>query len=87
MFNVGSTEEISILDLANRVIALTASSSEIAFIPYERAYGEGFEDLQRRVPDITRIRQLVGWAPEYSLDQTILDVVEWLRGERGSGAE
>jgi UDP-glucose 4-epimerase len=87
VFNIGSTEEISILDLAKRVIALTGSSSEIALIPYEQAYGEGFEDLRRRVPDVTRIRQVVGWSPEYSLDQTILDVVDWLRTERVSNTE
>ena len=79
VFNVGATEQISILDLAERIISLTDSTSEIAFVPYEQAYAEGFEDLQRRSPAITRIQQLLGWTPEYSLDEIILDIAEWLR--------
>jgi UDP-glucose 4-epimerase len=79
VFNVGATEQISILDLAERIISLTDSSSEIAFVPYEQAYAEGFEDLQRRSPDITRIEQLLGWTPTYSLDEIILDIAGWLQ--------
>jgi UDP-glucose 4-epimerase len=79
VFNVGSTEPISILDLAQRVIALTHSTSEIVFVPYEEAYAEGFEDMARRVPDTTRIRETVGWAPQYSLDDIILDVARALQ--------
>ncbi len=79
VFNVGATEQISILDLARRVISLTDSASETIFVPYEQAYAEGFEDLQRRSPDITRIQQFLGWTPEYSLDEIILDIARWLR--------
>jgi UDP-glucose 4-epimerase len=82
VFNVGSVEQTSILDLAKRIIELTSSSSKITLIPYEQAYGEGFEDMQRRSPDITRIKQLVGWSPEYTLDQIILDIAAWLKKER-----
>ena len=78
VFNIGSTEPISILDLARRVITLTDSSSEIAFVPYDQAYAEGFEDMARRVPDTTRIREAVGWAPQFTLDDIILDVAHWL---------
>lgn len=81
VFNVGATEQISILGLAERVISLTDSASEIAFVPYEQAYAEGFEDLQRRSPDITRIQQLLGWTPEYSLDEIILDIAGWLQSK------
>jgi UDP-glucose 4-epimerase len=81
VFNVGATEQISILNLARRILSLTASASEITFVPYEQAYAEGFEDLQRRSPDITRIRQLLGWMPEYSLDEIILDIADWLQNK------
>lgn len=74
VFNVGSTEQVSILELAQRVISLTRSSSDITFVPYEKAYAEGFEDMARRVPDITRIHQVTGWRPEYLLNDIILDV-------------
>jgi len=79
VFNVGATEEISILDLAKRVIERLDSTSEIVLVSYERAYKPGFEDMARRVPDISRIGQLIGWHPERSLDQIILDVAESLR--------
>jgi UDP-glucose 4-epimerase len=81
VFNIGSTEPISILELARRVIALTHSRSDIVFVPYEEAYAEGFEDLARRVPDITRISRLVGWTPAYALDDIILDIANALRQE------
>lgn len=74
VFNIGSTEQVSIMQLAHRVISLTHSSSEIVLVPYEKAYAEGFEDMQRRVPDISRIQQAVGWTAKYSLDEIILDV-------------
>ena len=76
VFNVGSTEEIAILELARRVIAITGSSSEPTLIPYEVAYGEGFEDMVRRVPDTSKINRLTGWAPTRSLDVIIRDVLE-----------
>lgn len=70
-YNVGNTEEVSILQLAERVREQFGSSSEIVKIPYDQAYAPGFEDMQRRVPDISRIGELVGWAPEIPLDQTL----------------
>ncbi|MBC7241644.1 MAG: GDP-mannose 4,6-dehydratase [Anaerolineae bacterium] len=80
VFNVGSTEEISILALAQRVKTLTASPSKIVFIPYEQAYEEGFEDFQRRVPDISKIERLLGYRPQYSLDDTLQSVIDYFRG-------
>ncbi len=74
VFNAGSQAEISIMSLAEKVRAVTGSSSEIVTIPYDRAYEVGFEDMQRRRPDTTRIRNLIGWEPEYELDQIIEDV-------------
>jgi UDP-glucose 4-epimerase len=74
VFNVGATTEISILDLAKRVIAATGSRSEIRFTPYDTAYGKGFEDMYRRVPDTAKIRALVDWSPSRSLEDMIGDV-------------
>jgi UDP-glucose 4-epimerase len=76
VFNIGSTEEVTIRDLAARVIALSGSSSAITYVPYDRAYGPGFEDMQRRVPSIERIGQLIGYAPRHSLDETLARVIE-----------
>jgi UDP-glucose 4-epimerase len=75
VFNVGATEEISIGELARRILSATASSSEISLIPYEQAYGDGFEDMFRRVPDIAKISSLTGWSPTRSLQEIIRDVV------------
>lgn len=75
VFNIGSTDEISILDLARRVVALTGSASRIDVVPYEQVYGaDGFEDMRRRVPCLDKIRAAVGWAPARSLDDIIRDV-------------
>jgi UDP-glucose 4-epimerase len=82
VFNVGSHEEISILDLARRIIDKTASRSDIALIPYDQAYEAGFEDMQRRVPDTSKIRQLVGWRPERSLDEILTEMAAEARAER-----
>jgi len=79
LFNIGATQEISILALAQRIIELLESTSPIAFVPYEQVYAKGFEDMARRVPDTTRIREALGWRPEYSLDDIILDVADSLR--------
>ena len=76
VFNLGGVEEVSIQGLAETVIAITGSSSRIEFISYDEAYEEGFEDMQRRVPDTTRARELVGFAPTASLDDIIRMVVE-----------
>lgn len=75
--NLGSTEEISMLDLANKVIALTHSSSTIQMISYEKAYGPGFDDMQRRIPDLTRAKQYIQWQPQYNLHDIILQVAQY----------
>jgi UDP-glucose 4-epimerase len=76
VFNVGSTDEVSIFALAQRILALTGRSPEdITLIPYAEAYEPGFEDMQRRVPDITKIRQTTGWAPGIPLDETLQQVI------------
>jgi UDP-glucose 4-epimerase len=74
VFNVGNNQQISIMELAKKVIELTGSSSSIEKIAYEKAYPEGFEDMQRRVPDISKIKQVIGWTPEINLDQIIKDI-------------
>ena len=76
VFNVGSTEEVTILDLAQRVIDLAGSSSSTELIPYDRAYEEGFEDMRRRVPDISKINVAIGWSPERNLDDIIKELVD-----------
>ena len=75
VFNIGSQEEVEILALAEKVRKLTGSSSEIKLVPYDEAYEEGFEDMQRRIPDTTRIRERIGWQPTKSLDEILADVV------------
>jgi UDP-glucose 4-epimerase len=75
VFNVGSMSEVSILELAQHVLAVTGSDSSISLVPYDEAYGEGFEDMYRRVPDITKVSQLIGWSPTSSLEDIIRDVV------------
>jgi UDP-glucose 4-epimerase len=75
VFNVGSTQEITILDLAQRVIDAAGSSSGIDLIPYESAYAEGFEDMRRRVPDTTKLHDLTGWEPRRSLDDILADAI------------
>ncbi len=76
VFNVGSEEEISILDLAKKIKALTKSRSEIKHVPYAEAYAPGFEDMARRVPDISRVKALLGWSPRRSLNETLEAVRE-----------
>ena len=78
VFNVGGLEEISITELANLIIKLTNSTSQIEFLPYSQAYGYGFEDMQRRVPDISKIKSHVQWQPLINLNQIILDVAKHL---------
>ena len=76
VFNIGNTEEISILDLAHRVKALANSSSEIVLVPYDQAYEAGFEDMPRRVPDLTKINRLVGYVPVVGLDEILVRVIK-----------
>jgi UDP-glucose 4-epimerase len=77
VFNLGSDQEISINDLAAAVIDILGSRSKIEHIPYEVAYGRSFDDLPRRVPDLTRIKRSIGFAPKYSLEQIIRSVAEF----------
>ena len=79
VFNVGSPEEISIMELAKRIKDLTGSTSEIQVVPYDVAYETGFEDMQRRRPDISRIGATTGWQPTRGLDQILEDVMADLR--------
>jgi UDP-glucose 4-epimerase len=74
VFNVGNNDQITIMELAKKVIEITGSTSSIEKIAYEKAYPEGFEDMQRRVPDISKIKQVLGWTPEINLDQIIKDI-------------
>jgi UDP-glucose 4-epimerase len=74
VYNVGGTGEITIKQLAETIIEQTNSKSTIEYIPYEKAYAPGFEDMQRRVPDISKIKQDLGWAPKKNLSQIISDV-------------
>ena len=76
VFNIGSTEEISIRQLADRVKAIAGSRSPVRFIPYDEAYEAGFEDMPRRVPDIGKVRELIGFEPRVPLDEIIRRVVE-----------
>lgn len=75
--NIGSQEEISILDLAHRIKRELRSDSQIRFLSYEVAYGSGFEEMQRRVPSIEKVGRLVDWEPQYNLERIIRDVAEW----------
>jgi UDP-glucose 4-epimerase len=81
VFNIGSQEEITIEQLAKEIIRITKSKSRIEYIPYEEAYEEGFEDMQRRIPDITKINQLIGFAPTYTLPEIIKDIVDYLKNK------
>jgi len=79
IFNLGNTEEISIADLARRVIAVTGSSSTIRHIPYSEAYGPGFEDMARRIPDISKAQRWLNFHPKRSLDDILGDMVAFVR--------
>lgn len=82
VFNIGSTEEVSILALAERIKKLTDSPSEIVFTPYDEAYEEGFEDMPRRVPDVTKVKDLVGFNPTLTLDGILQTVIDHYSGRR-----
>jgi UDP-glucose 4-epimerase len=84
VYNIGSSEEISIVKLAEKVRQLTNSSSEIIFVPYDEAYEEGFEDMPRRVPDTSKINKLVGFKPDMALDGILSSVIDFERGRPAS---
>jgi len=79
VFNIGSQEEITIEQLAKEIIKIAGSRSKIKYIPYEKAYEEGFEDMQRRIPDITKINKLIGFKPTYTLSEIIKDIMDYLK--------
>ncbi len=78
VYNVGSTEEVTILELAHRVKTVTRSASPIQLIPYDQAYAPGFEDMRRRVPETTRVRNLLGWEPRVPLDEILARVASFM---------
>ncbi|HKV41667.1 MAG TPA: GDP-mannose 4,6-dehydratase [Blastocatellia bacterium] len=80
VYNIGGTEEVTILEIAKRIKARTESDSEIVFVPYAEAYEEGFEDMMRRVPDLSKINRLIGYVPKISLDETLTSVIQYQRG-------
>jgi UDP-glucose 4-epimerase len=84
VYNIGSTEEISIVKLAEKIKELTDSDSEIVFVPYDEAYEEGFEDMPRRVPDTSKIKQLVGFQPKMKLDGILQSVIDYHSGRPSS---
>ncbi len=81
VFNVGSDEPVSILELAERVIAAVDPSLKIEFVSYAKAYGDDFEDCRRRVPDLTKIHRLTGLRARYRLDDILRELIAWKRGE------
>jgi len=86
VFNVGSTEEISIQTLAEQIIEQTGSDSQLRLIPYSEAYGEGFEDMRRRIPSLSRIHKAIGWSPSHSISEIIEDVVSDVKPRLTGGA-
>jgi UDP-glucose 4-epimerase len=82
VFNIGSNEEISVKKLAERVKSVTKSDSEIIFVPYDEAYEEGFEDMPRRVPDISKVNALIGFKPEMTLDGILKSVISFQSGNQ-----
>ncbi|HEX6489831.1 MAG TPA: NAD-dependent epimerase/dehydratase family protein [Gaiellaceae bacterium] len=84
VFNVGSVERVSILELAERVRALTGSDSEFSFVPYDQVYGLGIEDTLHREPSIGKIRAAIGWKPERNLEHVLSDVIDHQRGAQAA---
>jgi UDP-glucose 4-epimerase len=82
VFNIGNPTEVTITELARQVIAITGASVGIDYVPYETAYGEGFEDMQRRVPDITKIRALTGYSPRFELTEALRLTRDWFQAEQ-----
>jgi UDP-glucose 4-epimerase len=81
VFNIGNGREVTIGELAQKIKTMAGSASEIVRIPYDQAYESGFEDMPRRVPDISRIRNLVGYEPTVDLDEILNRVIESFRGQ------
>jgi UDP-glucose 4-epimerase len=85
VFNIGSMHEVTITQLAERIIERAGSRSTISYIPYDEAFPTGFEDMQRRVPDTTKIRDLTGWQPTKSLDDILDETIAEARAEAAQG--
>jgi len=86
IYNLGSTEEVTIFELARRVKDATGGRSEITFVPYEEAYVEGFEDMRRRVPDLAKVEKAIGYRPKRGLDEILCDVIAELKARPAGGA-
>ncbi|MBI3950392.1 MAG: GDP-mannose 4,6-dehydratase [Acidobacteria bacterium] len=82
VFNLGNPEEVTIAELARKIIAVTGADVGIEYIPYEEAYEEGFEDMERRVPDIAKVKAFTGYSPRISLDQALRLIRDWFVNER-----
>ena len=82
IFNVGSEEGVTIADLAKRIKELADSRSEIIFVPYEEAYEKNFEDMRHRVPDISKVRRLIGYSPRVGLDEMLEKIIESKKADR-----
>ncbi len=82
VFNIGTGEEVSVGDLARRIRAMAGSTSAIELVEYEAVYGSRFEDMQRRVPDLAKIHAMVGYAPQVSLDQLLVETIEHVRASQ-----
>lgn len=81
VFNIGDGREITILELAKKIKKITNSSSEVVFVPYDEAYGKGFEDMQRRAPDISKIRKFIKYEPSVNLDQVLEIIIQSLKAQ------
>jgi len=81
IYNIGNTQEVTILELAQLVKQKTGSNSQIAFVPYDRAYEEGFEDMMRRVPDLSKVHDLIGYTPTRDLDAILESVIAYQQGD------
>jgi UDP-glucose 4-epimerase len=84
VYNIGSGNEVTILELANRIKNLVGSNSPIRFLPYDEAYEEGFEDMLRRVPDISKLKSLINYEPRFGLDEILMSVVDYARQKTAS---
>jgi UDP-glucose 4-epimerase len=82
IYNLGNPNEVTITELARRIIRLTESSSQIRYVPYDQAYESGFEDMGRREPDIRRVVELTGYTPQVGLDQALRRTIDWFRERR-----
>jgi UDP-glucose 4-epimerase len=79
IFNVGSSDRIRVIDLAERVLAMTGSKSELKFVPHEDVYGLGIEDVLHREPLVDKIRAAIGWRPTVGLDEILRDVIDYAK--------